>query len=66
MNKQTLSDLNRFNMGVETGKILNSKIQVAVLDNEGDINHFAELSANNRSAYVKVSSDKTELLKWLN
>jgi len=53
-------------MGVETGKILNSKIQVAVLDNEGDINHFAELSANNRSAYVKVSSDKTELLKWLN
>ena len=66
VDKQSLSDLNRFNMGVEAGKTLNSKIQVAVLDNEDDINHFAELTANNRSAYVKVSSDKTELLKWLN
>lgn len=66
VDKQTLSDLNRFNMGVEAGKTLNSKIQVAILDNKDDINHFFELTANNRSAYVKVSSDKTELLKWLN
>ncbi len=65
VDKKSLSNLNRFNMGVEAGKTLNSKIQVAVLDNEGDINHFAELSANNRSAYVKVSSDRTELLNWL-
>ena len=66
VDKQSLSDINRFNMGVEVGKTLNSNIQIAVLDNEGDINHFAELTANNRSAYVKVSSNKTELLEWLN
>lgn len=53
-------------MGVEAAKILDSKIQVAVLDNKEDINHFAELTANNRSAYVKVSSDRAELLNWLN
>ncbi len=64
--KKSLSNLNRFNMGVEAGKTLNSKIQVAVLDNERDINHFTELSANNRSAFVKVSSDRSELLNWLN
>lgn len=66
VNKQSLTDLNRFNMGVEASKTLNSNIQVAVLDNEDDINYFAELTANNRSAYVKISSNKTELLKWLN
>ena len=65
VDKQSLSNLNRFNMGVEAGKTLNSKIQVAVLDNEDDINHFAELTANNRSAYVKISSDRTELVNWL-
>jgi transcriptional regulator len=64
--KKSLSNLNRFNMGVEAGKTLNSKIQVAVLDNERDINHFTELSANNRSAFVKVSSNRAELLSWLN
>lgn len=53
-------------MGVEVGKTLNSNIQVAVLDNEEDINHFTELTVNNRSAYVKVSSDRAELLNWLN
>lgn len=53
-------------MGVEAAKILDSKIQVAVLDNKEDINHFAELTANNRSTYVKVSSDRAELLNWLN
>lgn len=66
VDKQSLSNLNRFNMGVEAAKILDSKIQVAVLDNKEDINHFAELTANNRSAYVKVSSDRAELLNWLN
>lgn len=66
VNKQSLTDLNRFNMGVEASKTLNSNIQVAVLDIEDDINYFAELTANNRSAYVKISSNKTELLKWLN
>jgi len=65
VDKQSLSNLNRFNLGVEVGKTLNSKIQVAVLDNDDDINHFTELSANNRSAYVKVSSDRSELLDWL-
>lgn len=66
VNKQSLTDLNRFNMGVEASKTLNSNIQVAVFDNEDDINYFAELTANNLSAYVKISSNKTELLKWLN
>ena len=63
--KNGLSNLNRFNMGVEIGKVLNSKIQLAILDNEKDINHLVEISANNRSSYVKTSPDRKELLKWL-
>jgi len=63
--KQLLTNLNRFNIGVEISKILNSKIQLAILDNDPDINHLIELSANNRSSYVKVSSDRKELVKWL-
>ena len=63
--KQLLSDLNRFNLGVEIGQVLNSKIQTAVLDNGDDLNHLLELSAINRSAFIKVSSNRKELLKWL-
>ena len=63
--KDELSNLNRFNLGVEISKVLNSKIQLAILDNEKGINHLVEITANNRSSYVKASSDKTELLKWL-
>ena len=63
--KQLLSDLNRFNLGVEIGQVLNSKIQTAILDNGDDQNHLLELSALNRSAFIKVSSDRKELLKWL-
>jgi len=63
--KNGLSNLNRFNMGVEIGKVLNSKIQLAILDNEKGVNHLVEISANNRSSYVKASSDRKELLKWL-
>jgi len=63
--KNGLSNLNRFNMGVGIAKVLNSKIQLAILDNEKDINHLVEISANNRSSYVKASSDRKELLDWL-
>jgi len=63
--KNGLSNLNRFNVGVEIAKVLNSKIQLAILDNEKDINHLVEISANNRSSYVKTSPDRKELLKWL-
>ena len=65
VDKILLSDLNRFNLGVEIGQVLNSKIQTAVLDDEDGYNHLVELSAINRSAFIKVSSDRKELLKWL-
>ena len=47
------------------GKVLNSKIQTAVLDNEDGYNYLVELSATNRSAFIKISSDKKLLLDWL-
>ena len=47
------------------GKVLNSKIQTAVLDNVEGYNYLVELSAANRSAFIKISSDKKILLDWL-
>jgi predicted aspartyl protease len=60
-----LTNLNIFNFGVEIGRVLNSNIQTAILENEDDINSLLELSAINRSAFIKVSSNRIELLEWL-
>ena len=47
------------------GKVLNSKIQTAVLDNAEGYNYLVELSAANRSAFIMVSSNKKKLINWL-
>ena len=62
---QSISNLDKFNLGVEISKVLNSKIQLAILDNQEDTDNLIEITANNRSSYVKSSLNRNELLEWL-
>lgn len=62
---QSISNLDKFNIGVEISKVLNSKIQLAILDYQENIDNLIEITANNRSSFVKSSLDRNELLEWL-
>ena len=62
---QSISNLYKFNIGVEISKVLNSKIQFAILNNQENTNNLIEITANNRSSFVKLSLDRSELLEWL-
>ena len=62
---QSISNLDKFNLGVEISKVLNSKIQLAILDYQEDTDNLIEITANNRSSYVKSSLNRNELLEWL-
>ena len=62
---QSISNLDKFNLGVEISKVLNSKIQLAILDNQEDTDNLIEITANNRSSFVKSSLNRNELLEWL-
>ncbi|MEO6548210.1 MAG: hypothetical protein ABIN94_09430 [Ferruginibacter sp.] len=60
-----VSILDRFSLGVQIAEVLSSKIKIAVIWPEKDINKFAENVASNRGGFIFVCGNVTEGENWL-
>src|SRR5215510_4469250 len=63
--QESISTMDRYDMGVEVAKAIGSKIQVAAIAQSHLINRMAENVAVNRGANLKAFSDIEKAKEWL-
>jgi hypothetical protein len=62
---ETISIMDRYEVGVEVAKIIGPKVKVAGVAQKALINYMAETVAVNRYGKLKVFSDMDKATEWL-